>query len=975
MFSIGTVINGSYRILAILGTGGMGAVFKAFEEKRSREVALKFVYREIAEDQVGFKRFRQEGEILASIEHPNVVKVFSLETDSATGLPFLIMEYFAGIGLTDFLKELQQDPFWLVKTFLDLFDGVRAIHAKNIIHRDLKPDNVLVNSRGDLKIIDFGIAKAARRQTQTGVALGTSLYMSPEQCEGRPNITYKSDIYSLGICIWEVLTGKTPFYAPEESSDPYLAVIVKHLTAPLPMENLLGTHFGPLFADLLVRMLEKNPEKRPDIEFITDFLLNLREKHFAQGDSAFMRFSPEGPPQEGPFGTFRLFQDTSTGRPAMVHLVPAPARWPEEKIQERVHRLLRVRHFSASGILQKGFDKASNQHFMAMEPPGAIPFAKLKDSLIHDHGALLKFMLQILEGLKAIHDAGEFHGNLNPSHLGFTEEEDAKISGIPMIPVPLSEPKSNEAAWNYVAPELHGEGARGSAAADIFSAGVIFWELFFRELPPCPHAQTMTGKGKPAVSADETLTMKSVSTKDPLFPFLALLCRMINPEPSRRPLFNELLAMLRSLSGDSLLTHKKAKSKNRDRCLVMVNDKCIFSLLNATLMEFGFQGREAESLDDILALSATGPSIAWFIDLDGLQKSVVETMALAKKLAPDAKVVLLSRNITSTLVATCFQQQVTALLVKPLLIPRLVQVVSALSEEPELLEGENLVVRFDHPSAKHFTNEENRHNVLFFECGVCKERFGSMQPKPGSIEIRGTESDFCPICTSGNVPELYSVVVCPSCNYANFAGRFQKTSIAEPCVAEFLEPVHLEMRKKMALTLDFLGKRGFYEGVRSFELAAKGIQQLKPTEYHRFAGEFFLKASWLCRRFGKALEETEYQARALESLMMLYQPYVRLGYEFPGWNAIRKKLKPGQELLGERAVLVTCFLGAELSVRLGLNEQAEFYFDQIFELPFFTRFTLLARHITAAYREFKKMRDGKSPPRSPNFGTEISNPS
>jgi serine/threonine protein kinase/uncharacterized protein (DUF2225 family) len=973
MFPVGTIINGSYRILALLGSGGMGAVFKAYEEKQAREVALKFMYRDIAADQISSRRFLQEGEILASIGHPNVVKVFSLETDAETGLPFLIMEYFPGIGLTEFLREFQQDPFWLIKTFLDLCDGVRAIHVKNVIHRDLKPDNVLVNTRGNLKIIDFGIAKAARRQTQTGIALGTSLYMSPEQCEGRANITYKSDIYSMGVAMWEVLTGKTPFCAEDDSSDPFLAVVVKHLTAPVPAENLAGTRFGPLFADLLIPMLAKVPEKRPDIDFIIEYLLHLREKHFAHSDSAFMRFTPAGAPMESPFGSFCRFQDTASGQPALILTITAPMSRSEEEIQERVHRLMRVRHFSVAGILQKGFDKASNRHFLAMEPPGTIPLVTLRDALRQDRAFLLKFLVQVLEGMKAIHDVGEFHGYLHPSLVGFNDDEDVRISGFPMIPVPLSKPKPGKPAWNYLAPELLTEDGSGGPAADVFAAGVIFWELLFGNLPPPVPVQAKSGKGRTGIATDDTLTMNAVSAKDPLFPFLASLCRMIRPEPSKRPTVGELLSLLRSLYAESG-TSRRDRTKIKDRCLVLTRNKTVCSLLNATLLEFGFRSLETKSLEELFRVSATGPAIAWFIDLDSIRSTVAEIMGRARRVAPDARIILLAGRFPSDLVNTCLQHQVTALLVKPLLVPRLVQVISALSEEPELIEGENLLAPWELTEPEPVHAGTSRHNVLFFECPLCQERFGCMQNKPGAIEIRGTESDFCPICTAGNVPELYAVVVCPACHYANFSGRFQKPPADAYAVGGFLTPARRECRTKMAFTLDFLGKRGFFEGRRSFELAAAGVQELEPADFHRFAGELFLKASWLCRRYGKALEEAEYQARALECVMTLYQPYLRIGTQFPGMNAVSKKLKPGQDVLKERAVLVNAFLGGELSARLGLNEQAEFYFDQAFELPFFPRFALLARHINKAFRDFKNRKAGKYPAQSPNFGTEASKP-
>jgi hypothetical protein len=157
----------------------------------------------------------------------------------------------------------------------------------------------------------------------------------------------------------------------------------------------------------------------------------------------------------------------------------------------------------------------------------------------------------------------------------------------------------------------------------------------------------------------------------------------------------------------------------------------------------------------------------------------------------------------------------------------------------------------------------------------------------------------------------------------------------------------------VALDLDFGGERGLVEGCRSYELAALTVEELAPLEYDRQASGIFLKGAWLCRRLGKPLMETEFLSRSLECLVRLYHPYLLLSSRSPGWEAAQERLKPGQKPLSERAVVVNGFLAAELSARLGLAEQAEFYFEQVFGLPFLSRYPLLSRHIHAAYRTFK----------------------
>ncbi|MBF0544470.1 MAG: DUF2225 domain-containing protein [Candidatus Riflebacteria bacterium] len=960
MFPIGTLINGNYEIRALLGEGGMGAVFKAFDKKFSRTVALKFLHRDFSKDPAGIKRFLQEGEILASVRHPCIVEVYSLETDLVSQLPFLIMEYFAGKSLNAYQKEFPQGPLWIIKTFLSLLDGVKAFHAKNIIHRDLKPANILINSSGQLKIIDFGIAKGSRKQTQTGIAIGTPHNMSPEQCEGNPEITTKSDIYALGTVLWEMLVGGPPFDVQTGSSDPFLAIVLKHMNAPVPTEALSKTTHGPLFSNLLVRMLEKKPQNRPDLDFITQSLITLRDEHFAKSDQTLIRFSRDNKLLQGPFGKFQQSRDNLSGAPTLIQFLSEPLLWPEKFIQQRVIRLGKIHHPNVCGILEQGFDRNSALHFLAMEYADDTSFEKTKESLRKDRDALPKFMLKILEGLEAIHEQVEFHGNLNPSVIGFNKEGEPKISGFPMIPVPLLASKDDSKACSYIAPEQWKEGEKGSSAADVFSAGLIFWEILFGEFPSELRAGKQTTGGKSADSTEETVSMKPVSPKDPLFTFLEPLCQMVNINPAGRPPISKLLGLLRMIVRNSVFSLKKVEGNDGERCLILTRDNILATLVGVTLKEYGFGFQRAGSFNQISQMSLTEPIIAWFLDLDGIRKPVSEIIQNASKFAPDAKVVFFATNFTRELVESCLQLQATALLVKPLVVPRLVQTLSALKEEPELLDSESLFpLRFNLPEAENFQAGENRHHVLFFECCVCKERFGSVQAKPGAFEIYGTETDFCPICSEGNLPELYSVVVCPSCYYGNFTGRFQRAAFSESDKAAFMVSSKLERRSNIAQGLDFQGERGLEEALRSFDLAIMGVQELQQSEYDRHASEIFLKASWLCRRLNKPLEETGYQAQALECLMRIYRPYLSMGKQFSGLDAIKERLKPGLELMKERAVVVTGFLAAELSSRLSLDEEAEFYYEQIFGLPFLSRFTLLSRHVHKAFHEFKVRKASK----------------
>lgn len=957
MFPIGTIINGNYHILAALGEGGMGAVFKAFDDRRSRQVALKFLHRDFSKDPAGVSRFRQEGEILATIRHPRVVEVYALETDMRTGLPFMVMEFFPGRDLMDFQEELSRNPTRLIRMFLDLLDGMKAVHAKKIIHRDLKPSNILINAAGDLKIVDFGIAKGSKKQTQTGIALGTPHYMSPEQCEGRPDITYRSDIYALGIVLWELVTGSPPFVAPDDASDAFLAIVMKHLTAPVPIEILQQSQVGRLFADILLGMLDKKPEKRPEIDVVIQALLGVKETLLKRTNSLSMRFPLGQLVQKGPFGDFYQAWDTKTDTRVLMQVVRKTAVLPEKAVSDRLKRLGEVRYPGVCGIIHQETDRRDGRRLLALELPVGRPLGQTGDALCHDHDALSLFMLKCLEALSAIHERGEIHGNLNPAFITLGEKNEPRIGGFPMHPVALISREEAGDDGIYLAPEQWKDGLV-TAAADIYSVGLIFWELIFGRLPGGLAVTKDSRHSRSGRTTEDTLSLRALSPQDPLFPFLEQLMGMTRGEPENRPALAPLLECLRDVRAAIERAASKADHRGEGRqCLLLTKDETLATLVGLTMKEFGFRFKRAWSYREIARLSNAEPTVAWFIDLDGFQDSMPEIATLGLKEAPEVKIVFLATSFTRELAEECMGQLANGILVKPLSVPRLVQTLSSLNEEPEIVENEYLYPLRPVPGdAAGSEPKGNPYHVLFFDCGVCRERFGTLQLKPGAVEYHSADTDFCPVCREDVVPEAYAVVVCPACLYANFAGRFQRAAFSLDIIEKFLEKSSVANRVKAAHDLDFQNERTLTEGVRSFDLAALCAHELEPLEYDRLAAGIYLKASWMCRRLGKPLMETDYQTRALECIMRLYHPYQPLSTRFQGWEAVREKLKPGQEQLGERAVVVNGFLGAELSARLGMDEQAEFYFDKVFKLPFLSRFPLLARHIHAAFRKFKSRR-------------------
>ncbi len=212
---------GHYQIASRLGQGGMGEVYLAEDSKLNRKVALKILPPELAGDSERRRRFEREAQAIAAINHPNIVMVHSVE--EAEGVHFITMELVEGRGLSELIPK---DGLALGRFFemaVPLADAISAVHARGITHRDLKPENVMVTSDGRVKVLDFGLAKlmeaasageaASQRHTTTtepGRILGTVAYMSPEQAEGKP-VDHRSDIFSLGVVLYVMATGRRPF--------------------------------------------------------------------------------------------------------------------------------------------------------------------------------------------------------------------------------------------------------------------------------------------------------------------------------------------------------------------------------------------------------------------------------------------------------------------------------------------------------------------------------------------------------------------------------------------------------------------------------------------------------------------------------------------------------------------------------------------------------------------------------------------
>ncbi len=261
---VGTVVEGRYEVLDVLGEGGMGTVYRVRHKALGRAFALKALRRDIAADKELCARFIREAKAAASVSHPNVVQITDFGR-LASDQPYFVMELLEGVPLGWLIKKGGPVPAArAVRIVRQIAEALGAAHEAGIVHRDLKPDNIQVGgamSGSDVvKVLDFGLAKVAgkSRLTRQGMVFGTPHYMSPEQASGDP-VDHRADIYALGVVMYEMFTGRVPFEA-----DSAMGVLTKHMyMEPAPPSELLGgtKELGAL-EDLTLRCLAKKPQSR-----------------------------------------------------------------------------------------------------------------------------------------------------------------------------------------------------------------------------------------------------------------------------------------------------------------------------------------------------------------------------------------------------------------------------------------------------------------------------------------------------------------------------------------------------------------------------------------------------------------------------------------------------------------------------------------------------------------------------------------
>lgn len=263
----GSVAGGRYQLRDLLGEGGMASVYLAYDSALDRQVAIKTLHTELGREQSFRERFRREAQAVAKLQHTNIVSVFDTGEDELGGalMPYIVMEYVEGQPLgsvlaADIRSHGAMPADRALKVTSDVLAALDTSHEMGLVHRDIKPGNVMMAKRGTVKVMDFGIARAMQSgvtsMTQTGMVVGTPQYLSPEQALGR-GVDARSDLYSVGIMLFQLLTGRIPFDA-----DSPLAIAYAHVQEEPVAPSSINRSLTPAMDALVARALKKNPNER-----------------------------------------------------------------------------------------------------------------------------------------------------------------------------------------------------------------------------------------------------------------------------------------------------------------------------------------------------------------------------------------------------------------------------------------------------------------------------------------------------------------------------------------------------------------------------------------------------------------------------------------------------------------------------------------------------------------------------------------
>ena len=255
MIKEGVLLGGRYEIIDKIGSGGMANVFKAIDRVLNRYVAVKVLKKEFSEDENFVKKFWSEAQSAAGLTHANIVNVYDVAEDR--GLYYIVMELVEGITLKDYIqKKGRLTPKEVIGITMQVSSAMDAAHNNNIVHRDIKPQNIIISKEGKVKVTDFGIAKATSSNTISTNVMGSVHYTSPEQARGGFSDA-KSDIYSLGITMYEMITGELPF-----DGDSTVSIALKHLQEDIVPPSELVPEIPYSLEQIIMKCTQKSADRR-----------------------------------------------------------------------------------------------------------------------------------------------------------------------------------------------------------------------------------------------------------------------------------------------------------------------------------------------------------------------------------------------------------------------------------------------------------------------------------------------------------------------------------------------------------------------------------------------------------------------------------------------------------------------------------------------------------------------------------------
>ncbi len=456
-----------YSNLLKIGEGGMAFVYRGIQDSLQRPVAIKLLITDLRKDTEARRRFERESLIIARLNHPNIIHVIDRGI-SADEMPYFVMEYIEGTDLSTASKIGNISHQNTVDIIIQVLKALAYAHQNNVIHRDIKPDNILLDEEGNVKILDFGIAQfyedehAPGEQTSIGTVMGTYNYMSPEQRDSSDNVTSKSDLYSVGVVMYELLTGKVPvgvFPAPSELNDSVSKELDK----------------------LILECLNENPAQRPvSAEAMKNALLaiskgsHLDESQRMRAEHGITkiksRFLLLDILREDRVGSVSLYQLKEKNELLIVKkkVISSPG-------YEASRELAALEHINIVNTLATF---RNDQHFMLIQEylSGGTLLDKLAFPLNWQEQLFIAD--QICQAMMFAHDNNIVHGHLRPTNILFTDKGKLKITDFSL--------EDDLYGVEYAHYYRLGEEKR-SKEADIYATGVILYQLFTACLPDSQH--------------------------------------------------------------------------------------------------------------------------------------------------------------------------------------------------------------------------------------------------------------------------------------------------------------------------------------------------------------------------------------------------------------------------------------------------------------------------------------------------------